>query len=116
MRQLRASDASEQDQDQQDDDDQAETAAAIIARAIERPAADARKAAEQRDHENDQDDSSDRHDSSSAPAGGRQFALPSPRKPVGTSKVPRALSGKSRCGFPAAANIDARITKTGLIR
>src|SRR3569833_634276 len=85
----------EQQEDQQDHDDEAETATTIIAGAVERTAADARKAAEQRDHENDQDDGSDRHKTpSSARQRGRQFALPSPRKPAGTSKVPSAFFGK----------------------
>src|SRR4051812_31691346 len=85
------SDASEQDEDQHDDDDEAETAAAIIAGPVERATADAGKAAEQRDDENDQDDSADGHVLPSRARQRGECALPSPRKLVGTSKVPAGI-------------------------
>jgi hypothetical protein len=61
---------SEQQQNQQDHDDKAETAAAIVTRAVERSAANAAEAAKQCDNENNENNRSNRHNVSSSPTVG----------------------------------------------
>src|SRR6476619_1443454 len=55
------SNLAEQNQDQQDDDHETESAAAVIAGAVERTAADSTEDAEQRNDQDDQDDGSKGH-------------------------------------------------------
>src|SRR4029077_14819929 len=76
---------------------------AVIAGAVERPAADAAEAAKQRNNKNDQDDRADRHLTSSAPAQGILSPGP-PRKPAGTRKVPFLQRHKLRAHFHSCAD------------
>src|SRR5580700_8401738 len=76
---------SEQQQNQQDHDHKAQSAAAIISGAVERPAADAAEAAKQCNNENDKNNRSNGHQTS-PPA--RWFSLPSLEKQTATHKVP----------------------------
>jgi hypothetical protein len=50
-----------QNQDQENDNNKTQAAATVIARAIERSAADATEAAKKDEHEDDENDCSDRH-------------------------------------------------------
>src|SRR4051812_14746112 len=82
-----------QNQNEQDDDDKAEPAAAVIAGAVERTAADAAEPAQQGDDQNDENDCADAH-LGSPPTMERQPRW-NPQVPSLEDIIPPARSGRT---------------------